>query len=145
MKKIMLTIVSLMIGSLGYAGGNSASELGLSSYSGGIGILAARSFPISMPAFDSTGLLPYGEIELGAGADTEFAVGADASVGLLFPIDTGLGVYFSVGAGMGFENAQANFGPAFEFGFNVTINEMPLFIEFGNHPYNGYFAVGMQF
>lgn len=147
MKKWILALVtvSLAFTSLAQAGGRGGTEIGIASYGGGIGVIGSVGFPAQVPAFESSGIYTYGEVELGAGFTENYsAFGGDVSLGLLLPLETGLDIYGSIGPSLAVRGSRTRFGLAGEVGLNIQVNNTHLFIEAGTHAVNSYFAVGLR-
>lgn len=141
-----LVAASMAFTSLAHAGGRGGTEIGLASYGGGIGVIGAVGFPVRVPAFESSGVYTYGEVELGAGfMDDRSAFGGDVSIGLLLPLETGLDIYGSLGPSIGVRGNRNRFGLGGEVGLNIQVNDTQFFVEGGAHAINSYFAVGLRF
>ncbi|TXR53253.1 hypothetical protein [Reinekea thalattae] len=142
-KTLMMALTTLFLSSLSFAGGKGGLELALSSY-GGLGVTAAKGYPLHVTFLRSKGLYTYGELEVGAGYNDEFVAGADASAGLLFPIDKGISIYVSAGPAIGIAD-DAVFDIGAEIGANVDVNKSLVFVEVGTHPTSNYVSVGVRF
>jgi len=145
MKKLAtLTLTGLCIASpFALAGGQDGTELALANYAG-LGLVAAKAFPLQIEFLAANGLQSYGELELGFGFGDNLALGAEVSAGLLFGLAQGLSAYGSLGPALGF-GSDARFGLGAEMGLNLDVNKSSIFIEVGRHPASNYFAVGLRF